>query len=115
MGGIRIVGPTVLMTDGVMAGVAVISAKELNMSSLLYGALEAVWTGTPTGTFKVEGSLDNISFFDTGTATTPAAGAAGSQLINFGFPIGFAYMRLTYTNTAGAGLLTVRGIGKGTS
>lgn len=112
MGGVRILGPTTLLTDGVMAGVATIYSGPMDLLSLPYGALEASWSGDPTGSFVVEGSIDGSTFYDTGTATTDPAGVAGGAMINFGFPIGFRYMRLAYTNVSGNGLLQVRGMAK---
>lgn len=115
MAHIRFFGPATLLATTAITLAGATSSASIDMQSLLYGSLEAVWTGTLTGTFKVEGSNNNSTFYDTGTITTAATGAAGGQLINIGFPVGFRWIRLTYTNASGSGNLTISGTGKGTS
>lgn len=81
-----------------------------------------VWTGTPTGTFSLQGSND----YNPGTpqsggvqdgpansgtwtaialSSTPAAsGSAGNALVNLN-QLGFAFIRAVYTNASGTGVL----------
>lgn len=66
-----------------------------------------VWTSTSsTGTFKLQGSLDNISYSDLSTAGVVAS-VGDVSLINAN-QIPFKYVRLNYTATvAGDGLVTI--------
>lgn len=84
----------------------------MDMQSLPYASFEAIWTGTPTGTFSIEGSLDNTNWYPTGADVNNPAGSADSTLENLGFPAGFRYIRLSYTNISGVGLLTINGMAK---
>lgn len=82
-------------------------------------AIQLNFTGTPTGTFQVQGSLDYVppqpNFADQPTATgnwvnltlSPvpiAAGAPDNILIDL-YALSFPYIRLVYTRTSGSGTL----------
>lgn len=96
-----------------MSGTNAIASTAMDLQSLPFAALEAIWTGTPTGTFSVDGSLDKVTWYPTNTSVNNPAGSASSTLINIGFPIGFRWLRLSYTNASGVGALTVNGMAKG--
>lgn len=83
----------------------------VDVRSLPFGALEAVWTGSPTGTFSVDASLDGTTWYPTGTTVNSPAGGADSTLINLS-GMGFCYVSLKYTRTGGTGSLTVTAYGK---
>jgi hypothetical protein len=73
---------------------------------------QCVWTGTPTGTIAILGSLDGTNF-DNLSASVPGnpAGSAGHTSI----PIvlsGMRWLELQYTKTSGSGTLSVKGMGK---
>lgn len=70
-----------------------------------YGAVQLVFSGTPTGTFTIEASVDGVNFnaLDFGAAIE-AAGAAGSHLIELA-DIGYDKLRVVYTRTSGTGTL----------
>lgn len=108
--GIRTVGPVNLLTGGDMSQASVAS-KALNVASMIAGNLEAIWTGTPTGTFSLQASNDAVNWYDTGTAIQAPAGGAASTMVEM-TQIGFTYVRLKYTKTSGAGSLTVNGMAK---
>lgn len=75
-------------------------------------AVELVWTGTPTGTFDFQGSLDNSNFVSVSVSPAIAAtGAADKALVNFE-GLAFAYFRVVYTKTSGTGTLTAYICGK---
>lgn len=112
MGGIRILGPTRLLTDGVMTGTNVLHSGPMDMMSMPYAAFEAIWTGDPVGTFTIDGSIDGVNWYDTGSEVTNPSGTPASTLENLGFPAGFRYIRLSYTNASGNGLLTINGMAK---
>lgn len=79
-------------------------------------AIQAVWTGTPNGTIKLQASCDlpvnNIGQGSqtvtnwTDIANTPQviAGSSGNFMWNITSAM-YRYVRLTYTNTSGSGTL----------
>lgn len=86
--------------------------------------IQMIWTGTPTGTFSVQVSINyqrdiNGNVTNAGTWTSiplsPAIAAAGSadnayvDLNQLSAP----YIRVVYTRSSGTGTLNVLGIGKG--
>lgn len=88
-------------------------------------ALLLKWTGTPVGTFAVQGSVDYVAALpnasrvaNAGTWTsltlspTPsAAGSADHVLIDLP-ALGFPFIRVVYTRTSGTGTLTMYISGK---
>lgn len=83
-------------------------------------SIQAFWTGTLTGTFSVEASLnttDGVNGIWTPITVTLAggaqpAGAAGSLLID-PLILAAAWIRIRYTAVSGAGNVTVYICGKG--
>lgn len=80
-------------------------------------SVQAIWTGTPTGTITLQGSLDyardsygnvtNSGTWDTFvSATNQPAGSAGSNLFDLN-QLSFPYIRLLYTKVSGTGVLNV--------
>lgn len=117
MGGIRTYGPYPALSAGDMSGN--LNSVGVDMLSLPFGAIELIWTGTPTGTFSIDGSIDNVSnsglvtkWYPTGTDVTNPSGSASSTLVNLS-GIGFRWIRVSYTRTSGSGSLTVNVFGKG--
>lgn len=76
------------------------------------------WTGTPTGAFVLEESLDwdpvkqTGNWFDNGAGITGPSGVAGSALVNMSNRAPCFY-RLRYTAGGGSGALTVWASGSG--
>ena len=112
--------------------VTIISAGDMSQASLtslvvdargLHSlALQFVFTGTPTGVFTVQGSLDycmdNVHTPNAGTWTPlnidpvpVASGTAGNVIIDL-VQVGVPYIQVVYTSSAGAGSLTVTASGK---
>ena len=73
---------------------------------------QAEWTGTPTGTFAVLGSLDGVNFrpFGVTIPMNPAGAPGGFVLPMYGH--GMKWLKMTYTNSASTGVLTVSALGK---
>lgn len=109
--------PFQIVTAGDMSGN--ITSTVTDVRNFDNVAVELVFTGTPTGTFSVEGSLDygyqaggNFNpAVNAGTWTalslspTPAAsGGAGSVLLDLN-QISFAFIRVKYAFTSGTGTL----------
>ena len=70
------------------------------------------FTGTPTGTFAVEVSPDQIAWYPLALVPSPiASGAAGSHRIELN-QLSDPYIRASYTRTSGSGALTVTIAGK---
>lgn len=109
-----------------MTGTATLHSHPMDWQTIRGGAIQAVWTGTPTGTFTVEGSLNYLPNPDgspgTGTnagvwtslgaSVSNPAGSAGNSIVDISLT-GVPWVRLTYVNVSGTGTLTVYGAGKG--
>lgn len=84
-------------------------------------ALQAVYTGTPTGTLKLQASCDEgtndngagvTNWTDISGATAALAGAAGNSFFNIS-DVHYKWARLVYTRTGGVGTLTAQVNSKG--
>lgn len=106
-----------------MTGTAVIHSLAMNWDTIRGGSIQVIWTGTPVGAFKIEGSLDHQAsvdgkdnssgtWDDLGIALNSPAGAAGSDIADISLT-GIPWIRVTYTNASGTGTLTAWGHGKG--
>lgn len=98
---------------GAMASTNTIYSQILDQSNMDNFGIEVTWTGTPTGTFTVNGSNSGANFyaltFD--PALAQPSGAPGGYLIDLNqFP--FRYLLLQYVNTSGTGSLTAYGFQK---
>lgn len=118
MGGIRTYGPFPALSAGDMSQ-ATLNSNAVDMLSLPFGAIELIWTGAPTGTFSIDGSIDNVSqasqvtnWYPTGTDVSNPSGSASSTLVNLS-GVGFRWIRVSYAKTSGTGSLTVNVFGKG--
>lgn len=119
MSGKDALGPIHIITNGAMTGTAVLTSTVVPLQFFDNAGVQAVWTGTPNGTFSFEVSNDyNANTGNTGTWTaytitpTPAAtGAAGDAFIDIN-QTGGAYCRVKYTNTSSTGTLNVFLMGK---
>lgn len=112
-------GPLAIITPvgNNMTGTAVVLSTVLDFTSCQSGGIRAGWTGTPTGTFVVQGSFDygingaSAQWDDMGIGATNPAGSAGSTIIDLA-RTGVPYYRLKYTNSGGTGALTAYACGK---
>ena len=106
-------------TSGVSGDMSAASITSLvtNIQYIDNICLELTFTGSPTGTFSVEGSVDYRQDFNGNVQnaghwvpitlpTAPvASGAPGSILIDMN-QLSFPYIRVVYTKTSGTGSLT---------
>lgn len=67
-------------------------------------SIEIAWTGTPTGTFKVVGSVSGQNFIPQPISIAPAAGSAGSTMVTFQNQ-GYQYVALQYIGASSTGIL----------
>lgn len=104
---------------------ASVTSDVIDLENVIYLAIQAVWTGTPTGTIKLEASCDlgrgnpgNLdgtgvtNWTDVPSATLSPAGSASSGFIELK-ESGFKWARLVYTRSGGSGSLTARFNAKG--
>lgn len=115
--------PHQIFTAASMTGTSTVTSLVTNIQFLDNMAVQLQWTGTPTGTFYVQGSLDysdgtNGKLANAGTWTnimlpqTPlASGSAGQILIDMAL-LSFPWIRVQYTNTSGTGSLDAYICGK---
>lgn len=100
-----------------MTGTSTVTSSVTNIQFLDNVSIQLQWTGTPNGTFSVQGSLDYAVNEVTGVVqnagtwievtlpTTPiAAGVAGEILIDTAM-LSFPWIRIQYTNTSSTGTL----------
>lgn len=114
-----------LIVDAGDMSLASITSDTINLENILYLAVQAVWTGTPTGTIKLQGSCDTgttiagntdgdgvSNWTDIASATLSPAGSASSGFIELK-ETGIKWVRLVYTKSGGSGSLTSRFNAKG--
>lgn len=104
----------------------------LDMNQYFGGSIEAVFTGSPSGTFVVEVSSDNVQPCVVGQANCPSAPNPGGNVVNWvtytgssesisaagNFlwnltHAGYRWVRLVYTKSSGTGSLSATFTGKG--
>ena len=97
------------LTGGDMSGNVTSSAVQLDYT--VGYSIQAAFTGTPSGSLKLQASVDGTNYSDiTDTSTTIAA--AGSFLWNVADP-NYDYVRLVYTRTGSTGVLSATIFSKG--
>lgn len=111
MASYRHIEAATLLSGGAMTGTSVLTSKAIDCRTLPLVGFSISWTGTPNGTFIVQGSLDGTTFVDMGITVAPAAGAVGNRGVDIG-PTAFNYIQVQYTNTSGTGTLTIVGAAK---
>lgn len=104
-----------------MTGTSTLTSTPLDLRQWTKACLFAIWTGTPTGTFTLEGSADyqfnaTPTWVDIsavlGISLSQPAGAAGNNLIDIS-ATGLPWVRLKYVNASGTGSLQIIGSAKG--
>jgi hypothetical protein len=97
-----------IMTNGVMAGTGAITSTAVDLRGYSWAALQVAYTGTPTGTITVSGSLDNVTYYPLtfNPVLTQPSGGAGGYLIQLA-PLSYPYIQAGYTNTSGSGTLNI--------
>jgi hypothetical protein len=93
---------------GTMASTNTIYSNIMDVTIKDNIGLEITWTGNPTGTISVYGSVSGINFYAItfNPVLTQPAGSAGGYLISLNqWP--WYYVYVGYTNASGNGVLTV--------
>lgn len=97
--------PTVASTA--MTASLISTPYQINNSYIF--AMQFIWTGTPTGTLKVMGSVDGVNF-NIQLATDALSGAAGAYTFDLASTAGLkttvGWVQGQYLFTSGTGVLT---------
>lgn len=104
-----------LIQNGVMTGVTTLTSANQFVGNLDNIGIEFAWTGTPTGTLNVNGSVSAViphaaavGYYPmtfSPALQNPAGSATGFILSLQQFP--WPYFNVTYTNVSGTGVLNV--------
>lgn len=113
-----------LWTNQALPATGTVVSNPIPIQNYLGYAVQAEWTGTPTGTFTLQGSCDAGVILNNGTVTNvtnwttisstniSASGSAGSLLYNM--PNSYYYwFQLVYTATSGTGTANAAAVIKG--
>lgn len=114
---LKLFGPQNIFDAQAVSGTTTYNSSSIDMRCMDTAALEIQWAtgGTAVGTFSVDASINGVTWYPTGQAVTAPTGVGGpvdNTLVNL-MGVGFRYLRLSYTNSAGAGTLTVTAVAKG--
>lgn len=114
--------------NGAMTGTTTLLSSGLYVGNLDSIGIEVTWTGTPTGTLSIAGSVSAIDQFLVNNvpkivpavnyyaltfvpALTQPSGSAGGYLIDLQqYP--FPYLQIQYANSTGTGVLNAYLFGK---
>lgn len=97
-------------TSGTMSGTSVIYSNIIDIAKMDSTGLEITWTGTPTGTIELYGSVSGLYFYTITFSPAfgqPAGSASGELLSLQQYP--WKYLMIKYTNASGSGSLIVYG------
>ena len=116
-----------MITGASMTGTVTVNSNPINLDQIYGYAVQVVWSGNPTGSFKLQASCDAptstnqtanggpdgiVNWSDiTGTAQA-VAGSAGNFMWNQNGAF-YRYVRLVYTNSAGVGSFSANVVIKG--
>lgn len=82
------------------------------LTSIVLISFQCSWTGTPTGSIKLQASNDGVVYSDVSGSSINTGGAPGDVLYNLS-EIGYLYLRAVYTRVSGTGALKIIANGKG--
>ncbi len=112
-----------VVSSGSMTGTSTINSDPIWIGHAVGVTIQAVWTGTPNGTFKLQCSVDPVqpmsgqptvptNWEDIADSSYSVTGSAGSYTWNVDATF-FPWIRLVYTNTSSTGTLNARFNAKG--
>ena len=111
-----------IITNGAMTGTAVINSTPVPLDQIFGYAVQAIWTGTPNGTLKLQASCDAplnttqtsnggpdavTNWTDIADSSDMISGSAGSYMWNVDGAY-YRYVRVVYVNTSSTGVLNVQ-------
>lgn len=109
----------ILFNGASMTGTVTLNSNPIRIDQIYGFAVQAEWTGTPTGAFKLQASCDSppngsqvsnggpdtvTNWTDIANSSYSISGSAGNYMWNFTGSF-YNYVRLVYTNTSGSGSL----------
>jgi hypothetical protein len=100
----------ILLVNGSMTGN--LTSATMPVTQGYIGAVQAVWTGTPTGTLQLAISNDGVIWSVYSGSQVTLSGAAGNFLWNL-ISCGFNYVQLQYVFGSSSGTLNVSSSYKG--
>jgi hypothetical protein len=106
MGFRNFLASTQVITNGAMANTDTLTSTAIDTKYLGNVGVQLVWTGTPNGTFTIEGSVNGTTYraITTNPATISASGSASDHLISLdNWP--FTSIRVKYVNASSSGTL----------
>lgn len=103
-----------IVTAGDMS--ATINGAAIDLDQIYGFSVQAIWSGTPTGTLGLQFSNDIAQGGAaptnwTADSTQALSGSAGSYMWNI-WPANYRWVRLVYTKTSGTGTLNATYVGK---
>lgn len=100
----RVNGSTIIVNGNMASATLTSDVGELEQG---FGySVQAVYTGAPVGTLKLQASLDQVTWIDVADSSQSIA-AAGSFLWNVS-DVQYPWTRLIYTKTSGTGTLNAQ-------
>lgn len=101
-----------IVVNGDMSGN--INSSPTNLNECVSYSIQAVMTGSPTGTIELQASNDNVKSsaeapvnWTTITESEADITAAGTYMVNVELP-SYSWVRLVYTRTGGNGSMNAR-------
>lgn len=102
--------PFSIITSGDMSGDLTSTVSNIQYMDNI--GIQLVWTGTPTGDFTVDVSVDQVTWTSLTLSPSPAATGAADNIYIDVNQISAPYIRVTYTATSGSGTLNAKITGK---
>lgn len=116
----------ILLSAAAMTSTTEVDSAAIPVDQLWGFAIQAVWTGTPTGNLKLQASCDApllttqtsngtssvTNWTDVADTTVAVAGAAGNYMWNV-TSAAYRFVRLVYINASGTGVLSATMSAKG--
>lgn len=107
----NIIKPHHLMVDGDMSGSLISDAVDVTYTDNV--GFQLTFTGTPTGVFSCQGTIDEVNWSSLTFSTTPTAdGGDDVHLLNIN-QIPYKKLRIRYSPMMGTGTLNIYVMSKG--
>ena len=106
----NIVKPYQVVTSGDMS--SDVTSDATNIQFLDAVAYQLIWTGTPTGSFSVQGTVDGTNWDDLTLSTNISAAGSGDTALVSLSDLPFKQIRVKYTASSGSGTLDVHVMAK---
>lgn len=98
-----------IITNGDMS--SALESLPQDLSRIDIYSIQAVWTGSPSGTIKIQVSVNGSTFTDLADSEEAISGAGDFLWVVT--DVGYDKMKVVYTPSSGSGTLNVQYNGKG--